>query len=347
MLFKKKNIKLYKKKDENKLYEYNILKSNSPIKKIDEKNQIKKSTLINHLKDVFNEYEKEEDDSFKNRTESYRLKRLNEEENEEVEKKENDFKFIENGRIQSLGEDEEENELEIFADIIQKTKGINNKINNKYNKNINQQNKKNSSSKDKKITKYKENDTKLDNNDKKNNFIKFNNYLNKNNQKSILLNSPGLEEKIKKSLNEKLKKKKLKRNFSNIIINDSLKQKYNKKEKKNNNENNNKVKNEKNNEIISRNINLIKTIESYSKKGIKYPLCKKNKEHKPEDFHICNKVINNPQKFFTVKVFDNLLESYNIKGKNNILSPKNNLNKNIESEKRNIKQIYIRKYIKK
>ena len=344
---KKKNIKLYKKKDENKLYEYNILKSNSPIKKIDEKNQIKKSTLINHLKDVFNEYEKEEDDSFKNRTESYRLKRLNEEENEEVEKKENDFKFIENGRIQSLGEDEEENELEIFADIIQKTKGINNEINNKYNKNINQQNKKNSSSKDKKITKYKENDTKLDNNDKKINFIKFNNYLNKNNQKSILLNSPGLEEKIKKSLNEKLKKKKLKRNFSNIIINDSLKQKYNKKEKKNNNENNNKVKNEKNNEIISRNINLIKTIESYSKKGIKYPLCKKNKEHKPEDFHICNKVINNPQKFFTVKVFDNLLESYNIKGKNNILSPKNNLNKNIESEKRNIKQIYIRKYIKK
>ena len=344
---KKKNIKLLKKKDENKLYEYNILKLNSPIKKIDEKNQIKKSTLINHLKDVFNEYEKEEDDSFKNRTESYRLKRLNEEENEEVEKKD-DIKFIENGRIQSLGEDEEENELEIFADVIQKTKGINNKINNKYNKNNNQQNKKNSSSyTDKKIIKYKENDTKLNNNDKKNNFIQFNDCLNKNNQKSILLNSPRLEEKIKKSLNEKLKKKKLKRNFSNIIINDSLKQKYNKKEKKNNNENNNKVKNEKNNEIISRNINLIKTIESYNKKGIKYPLCKKNKEHKPEDFHICNKVIANPQKFFTVKVFDNLLESYNIKGKNNILSPKINLNKNIESEKRNIKQIYIKKYIKK
>ena len=88
--------------------------------------------------------------------------------------------------------------------------------------------------------------------------------------------------------------------------------------------------------IINRNINLIKTIETYNKKGLKYhPKNKKEKEHKLEPIHICDKMIKDPQKFFTVKVFDNLLKSYNIKGN------ENNDNKKNKNEK------YVKKIVNK
>ena len=156
-------------------------------------------------------------------------------------------------------------------------------------------------------------------------------------QKSIITNSPHLDiEKIKKESNEKIfKKSKLRRHLSDININNQLNEKY---KILYNKENINKDDNKKKemSPIINRNINLIKTIETYNKKGLKYhPKNKKEKEHKLEPIHICDKMIKDPQKFFTVKVFDNLLKSYNIKGN------ENNDNKKNKNEK------YVKKIVNK
>ena len=102
--------------------------------------------------------------------------------------------------------------------------------------------------------------------------------------------------------------------------------------------------------IINRNINLIKIIESYNKKGLKYhPKNKKEKEHKIESIHICDKIIKDPQKFFTVKVFDNLLKSYNIKGIENNDNKKNKNEKcikKIDNKNTNKKDDFKKTFLK-
>ena len=341
-----KNIKVLRKKEkssskdseEDKLFEYNILshnsKINTPTSNDNEIKNDKSKSVINKIQDIFNEYEKDEE---------YNNEII---EQKNIEKK-NDNITIENDKnnIENCNSYEEENESEIFAEIIEKAKEISKKAdskNNNHSKNV-------SFSDDKTILiKYKENDqiTKLniyDNNEKKIKFtpIKMNKYLNNLKkpieQKSIITNSPHLDiEKIKKESNEKIfKKSKLRRHLSDININNQLNEKY---KILYNKENINKDDNKKKemSPIINRNINLIKTIETYNKKGLKYhPKNKKEKEHKLEPIHICDKMIKDPQKFFTVKVFDNLLKSYNIKGN------ENNDNKKNKNEK------YVKKIVNK
>ena len=342
-----KNIKVLRKKDkssskdseEDKLFECNILSHNSKINSpISNDKEIKKEnskSIINKIQDIFNEYEKDEEYN----NEIIKQKEIeNKDDNLTIEKDKNI-------NIENLNSYEEENESEIFAEIVEKAKEISKKAdskNNNHSKNV-------SFSEDKTILiKYKENEqiTKLniyDNNQKKIKFtpIKLNKYLNNLKkpieQKSIITNSPRLDiEKIKKESNEKIfQKNKLRRNLSDININNQLKEKYKIiYNKENLNKDNNKKKEM--SPIINRNINLIKTIETYNKKGLKYhPKNKKEKEHKLEPIHICDKIIKDPQKFFTVKVFDNLLKSYNIKG------IENNENKKNKNEK------YIKKIVNK
>ena len=358
--FQNKNIKVLRKKEksflkdseEDKLLEYNILshnsRINSPISSNNEIEKEKSKSIINKIQDIFNEYEKDEDYINKN------IEQNNKENQNDNKKIENE----QNKNTLNFNTYEEENESEIFAEIVEKAKEISQKVdskNNNHSKNV-------SFSEDKTILiKYKENEqiTKLniyDNNEKKIKFtpIKINNYLNNLKKpfekKSIITNSPLLDiETIKKKTNEKIfKNNKLRRNLSDININKQLNEKYKIIHKKENINKDNK-KNEMS-PIINRNINLIKIIESYNKKGLKYhPKNKKEKEHKIESIHICDKIIKDPQKFFTVKVFDNLLKSYNIKGIENNDNKKNKNEKcikKIDNKNTNKKDDFKKTFLK-
>ena len=92
--------------------------------------------------------------------------------------------------------------------------------------------------------------------------------------------------------------------------------------RENSNNTNERVHHEK--KYLGKKINREEKENENNKKGLKYhPKNKKEKEHKLEPIHICDKIIKDPQKFFTVKVFDNLLKSYNIKGIENNENKKN------------------------
>ena len=66
---------------------------------------------------------------------------------------------------------------------------------------------------------------------------------------------------------------------------------------------------------MRRNIQLIQTIEDYKKKGMNYPRVKKQRAHTPIPQHHCRKFKENPQKFFTEDLCENVLKAYDLKKK--------------------------------
>ena len=89
---------------------------------------------------------------------------------------------------------------------------------------------------------------------------------------------------------------------------------------------------------MRRNIKLIQTIEDYKKKGMNYPRVKKPRAHTPIPQHQCRKFKENPQKFFTEDLCENVLKAYDLKKK------KNN-SRFCKSESKNV--IKVEKAIKK
>ena len=63
---------------------------------------------------------------------------------------------------------------------------------------------------------------------------------------------------------------------------------------------------------MRKNIQLIKTIEDYKRKGLNYPRTKKPRPHTPIPQHHCKKFRDNPQKFFTEDLCETVLKSYDL-----------------------------------
>ena len=100
---------------------------------------------------------------------------------------------------------------------------------------------------------------------------------------------------------------------------------------------------------MRRNIQLIQTIEDYKKKGMNYPRVKKQRAHTPIPQHHCRKFKENPQKFFTEDLCENVLKAYDLKKKksNNSRLCKSECKKNvirveeaIKKEKKDNTKIY-------
>ena len=68
---------------------------------------------------------------------------------------------------------------------------------------------------------------------------------------------------------------------------------------------------------MRRNIQLIQTIEDYKRKGLNYPRIKKPRAHTPIPQHHCRKFKENPQKFFTEDLCENVLKAYDLTSKSN------------------------------
>ena len=89
---------------------------------------------------------------------------------------------------------------------------------------------------------------------------------------------------------------------------------------------------------MRKNIQLIKTIEDYKRKGLNYPRTKKPRPHTPIPQHHCKKFRDNPQKFFTEDLCDNVLKAYRLKKKNN--------SKNLFQNNRNLSKSASKKVIR-
>lgn len=89
---------------------------------------------------------------------------------------------------------------------------------------------------------------------------------------------------------------------------------------------------------MRKNIQLIKTIEDYKRKGLNYPRTKKSRPHTPIPQHHCKKFRDNPQKFFTEDLCDNVLKAYHLKKKNN--------SKNLFQNNRNLSKSASKKVIR-
>ena len=111
----------------------------------------------------------------------------------------------------------------------------------------------------------------------------------------------------------------------NNIINEIMKKEENKKNKSNN------ITSLKN-KITQRNIDFIKIVQE---RGTVYNVSKE-KARKKVELKNCKKFEENPQHFFTEKICDNILESYNIHTKNKSRSPSSNKKNNRNSKKTNI-----------
>ena len=88
---------------------------------------------------------------------------------------------------------------------------------------------------------------------------------------------------------------------------------------------------------MRKNIQLIKTIEDYKRKGLHYPRTKKPRPHTPIPQHHCKKFRDNPQKFFTEDLCDNVLKAYRLKKKNNLFQNASKKVIRVEKATKNIK----------
>ena len=111
----------------------------------------------------------------------------------------------------------------------------------------------------------------------------------------------------------------------NDIINEITKEEENKKNKSNN------ITSLKN-KITQRNIDFIKIVQE---RGTVYNISKE-KARKKVKLQNCKKFEENPQHFFTEKLCDNILESYNIHTKNKSRSPSSSKKNNNNTKKENI-----------
>ena len=126
-----------------------------------------------------------------------------------------------------------------------------------------------------------------------------------NKLKPVILNANKIN--VNNIINEITKKEENKKNKSNNII--SLK-----------------------NKITQRNIDFIKIVQE---RGTVYNVSKE-KARKKVELKNCKKFEENPQHFFTEKICDNILESYNIHTKNKSRSPSSSKKNNNNTKKTNI-----------
>ena len=126
-----------------------------------------------------------------------------------------------------------------------------------------------------------------------------------NKLKPVILNANKIN--VNNIINEITKKEENKKNKSNNII--SLK-----------------------NKITQRNIDFIKIVQE---RGTVYNVSKE-KARKKVELKNCKKFEENPQHFFTEKICDNILESYNIHTKNKSRRPSSSKKNNSNSKKTNI-----------